>query len=262
MADGRGSGVMDIWASEDEIRKSAHRFMENGGLVTKLHEGMEGFGTIVENAVAQTDFTQGGDTVKKGSWYVAIKPTPEGREAINKGEFEGVSIEGEGTRTLEKSGDETEPTEGFLKKIADYFGISPKAEGDEPSTLHNQEPKEESEMNEEDRKRLETLEKSTEATNTAVKALAGSFEKLVERIDQRAQKRDEEETTSKKDESTPEAVKKSVDELGEQWAEFAGKLDKIEKQVEGLSQGQSSQGSQESDTVKKGSEDPLASLLD
>lgn len=92
--------VDDRWADEDEIRKAAHRFMANKGLVTKMHESMEPYGVIVENAIAHVDFTVGAEVIKQGSWYVAIQPTPEGREAIDKGEFTGVSIEGHAVREL------------------------------------------------------------------------------------------------------------------------------------------------------------------
>lgn len=55
---------------------------------------------MVENAVALADFTVDGETIRKGSWYVAIEPTEEGKAAIEKGEFTGVSIEGFATREL------------------------------------------------------------------------------------------------------------------------------------------------------------------
>ena len=100
---GQGADAPDIedrWESEDEIRKAAHRFMRNGGLVNKLHESLEPYGHLVENAVALEDFTVNGETIRKGSWYIAIEPTSDGREAIDKGEFTGVSIEGTAVREL------------------------------------------------------------------------------------------------------------------------------------------------------------------
>lgn len=96
--------IADRWASEDEIRKAAHRFAKNGGLVTKLHESLAPYGALVENAVALDTFTvdgpDGAQTILKGSWYIAIEPTDEGRAAIDAGEFNGVSIEGVGVRRL------------------------------------------------------------------------------------------------------------------------------------------------------------------
>jgi hypothetical protein len=103
-APGTDQSIEDRWASEDEIRKAAHRFMANGGLVTKMHESLEPFGQLVENAVALANFTVDGETIRKGSWYIAIEPSLEGKLAIERGEFTGVSIEGLATRELvEKS---------------------------------------------------------------------------------------------------------------------------------------------------------------
>ena len=42
--------TFDRWADEDEIRKAAHRFMSNGGLVNKLHESLEPYGQLVGGA--------------------------------------------------------------------------------------------------------------------------------------------------------------------------------------------------------------------
>lgn len=95
-----GPDVEDRWADEAEIRKAAHRFMANGGLVNKMHESLEPYGQLVENAVALADFTVDGETIRKGSWYIAITPSEEGKASIEKGEFTGVSIEGLAVREL------------------------------------------------------------------------------------------------------------------------------------------------------------------
>lgn len=92
--------VMDRWASDDEIAKAAHAFQRSGGLINKMHESLEPYGTLVENAVALADFEVDGQTIKKGSWYVGIEPDEHGWEAIDKGEFTGVSIQGRAVRTL------------------------------------------------------------------------------------------------------------------------------------------------------------------
>jgi hypothetical protein len=121
--------TLDRWADEDEIRKAAHRFMRNGGLVNKLHESLEPYGQLVENAVALDDFTVNGETIAKGSWYIAIAPSDEGRQAIDKGEFTGISIEGMARRELvEKASEDDDhaacdacllhPKKGTLKKGA------------------------------------------------------------------------------------------------------------------------------------------------
>lgn len=88
----------DVWADEDEIRKAAHKFMRNGGLINKLHQDLSPYGQLVENAIAHQDFTVDNATIKKGSWYIAVEPTEEGRRLINDGELGGVSIQGLGQR--------------------------------------------------------------------------------------------------------------------------------------------------------------------
>lgn len=94
---------LDVWESEEEIRKAAHRFMKNGGLVNKMHQDMEPFGELVESAIALDDIRLVGETIKKGSWYVAIEPTDEGKSKIDAGEFTGVSIQGTGQRISKES---------------------------------------------------------------------------------------------------------------------------------------------------------------
>lgn len=92
--------IPDEWADEDEIRKAAHRFMESGALVNAMHKSLDPWGTVVENYVAPADFMVGSETIRKGSWVIAIRPNDAGREAIDKGEFTGISIEGLGRREL------------------------------------------------------------------------------------------------------------------------------------------------------------------
>ena len=89
---------VDVWDSEDEIRKTAHGFLKTGGLINRMHETLEPYGKLVESAVALADFDVNGETIKKGSWYVAVEPTEDGKQAIRDGEFTGISIEGHGDR--------------------------------------------------------------------------------------------------------------------------------------------------------------------
>jgi hypothetical protein len=96
-----GETFEDIWASEDEIRKAAHRFMQNGALVNKMHETLDPYGTVVENFIAQADFEVEGETIKKGSWVVGIATSEEGRKAIDDGTLAGISIQGSGVRVLD-----------------------------------------------------------------------------------------------------------------------------------------------------------------
>ena len=95
--------IRDVWASEDEIRKAAHGFMRNGALINKMHEDFAPYGKLVENAVAPCDMLvegpEGEQTIKKGSWYIGIEPSAEGKAMVEAGEFTGVSIQGSGQRT-------------------------------------------------------------------------------------------------------------------------------------------------------------------
>jgi hypothetical protein len=116
-----GTAVPDRWASEDEIRKACHRFAKNGALINKMHETLDQYGVMVENAIALSDIDVDGETIRKGSWYIAIEPNEHGRDAIESGAFTGVSIEGTGMRTLvEKSSEEDE----LLAKVAEALDCS------------------------------------------------------------------------------------------------------------------------------------------
>jgi hypothetical protein len=93
------SEITDVWKSEDEIRKAAHRFAKNQGYVNAMHGGLAEQGcTVVENAVALADFKVGRHTIKKGSWYIAVEPDDAFRAKVDAGEITGVSIEGSGMR--------------------------------------------------------------------------------------------------------------------------------------------------------------------
>lgn len=109
---GRGgdSSMMDVWASGDEIRKAAHKFMRNGALINKMHETLDPYGQIVENFIAPADFAIESEVIKAGSWVVAIEPTEEGKAKIESGEFTGISIQGSGVRSLEKGQGANAPT--------------------------------------------------------------------------------------------------------------------------------------------------------
>jgi hypothetical protein len=101
--------VPDRWASEDEIRKAAHEFVKGGGLINLMHTSLEPHGQLVESAIALDDFEVNGETIRKGSWYIAFEPNAATRNAIEAGEFSGISIQGTGTRSLvEKAGRFTE----------------------------------------------------------------------------------------------------------------------------------------------------------
>lgn len=116
--------IDDRWLSADEIRKAAHRFMKNGGAITRMHESLEPYGQLVENAVALADFTIDGELIKAGSWYIAIEPNADGKAAIEDGTFGGISIEGTATRTLvEKAASEDHSA------LDDLLLVKPTSEG-------------------------------------------------------------------------------------------------------------------------------------
>lgn len=131
---GADQSIEDRWASEEEIVKACHGFQKSGGLINKMHESLEPYGSLVENAIALADFEIGGQTIRKGSWYVGIEPNTEGWEAIEKGEFTGVSIQGTAMRTLVEKGTPEGSSanerslggveKGFLRKLAEKAGIS------------------------------------------------------------------------------------------------------------------------------------------
>src|SRR5262245_48398531 len=128
------SGTIDVWESEDEIRKAAHRFMANGGIVNAMHEDLDGIGRIVENAIALADFDVGEETIRKGSWYVAIEPSGEGREKVASGEWSAVSIEGFGER-VEKEAEQPAVTATSATPTATTYNVSTTSVTDDATLL-------------------------------------------------------------------------------------------------------------------------------
>jgi hypothetical protein len=251
IADGRGSGIPDVWASEDEIRKAAWRFAENGALVNKMHESLEPYGKVVENAVALSDFTVGEETIRKGSWYVAIKPSPEGREAIEKGEFTGVSIQGTALRHLVE---DKEPVT-VLQKIRDLVGLPA-----ETATLESTSQEDDADMDlTQIENKVDEISKAQGPLTEAVNGLVGTVNNLVERLDGRIKAAEEAE--AKRDEGegapSPKELKKALDDLT---GDLADKLDNIEKGIDALAAGDSSQD-KDPDNVEKSKADPLYSIL-
>lgn len=245
--------VLDVWKSEDEIRRAAHKFMQNGALVNKLHETMDPFGTIVENYIAPMDFVVDNEVIRKGSWVVAIKPTEEGKASIEAGEFEGVSIQGTGSRevakqsetdkgaTLEVKMDAAERT-NFLKGFAKLLGASTddiETQGDTGVA------------DEKTEQRLGALEQSLTQTNEVLTKAAEAINKLGEKVDGVSQK------LSKADESEDPAA-----DIFTRLDEFAQGLDGIRSDVESLAKGYSTQpeGEPTNGKVNK-SDNPLAGIL-
>lgn len=85
--------------SESEIRKACHRFMMTSQRIGKEHNG-PAKADIIESYIAPVDFSCNGQTVRKGSWIMAVKiHDPELWAAVKKGDITGFSIAGTGTRT-------------------------------------------------------------------------------------------------------------------------------------------------------------------
>ena len=85
--------------SRDEIEKACHKFMLTSQKIGKEHEG-PAKADIIESYIAPMDFTCGGQTVRKGSWVMAVKiHDPELWAAVKNGDITGFSIAGTGDRT-------------------------------------------------------------------------------------------------------------------------------------------------------------------
>ena len=180
VGDGAGSGVEDQWRDPEEIRKAAHYFAKSDKLITGLHDTVEPYGTLVENAVALADFevldpSGVKQVIRKGSWYVGIEPTAAGRKAIDDGSFTGLSLEGTGVREpveLAKSEDEKRT---IWNKLGEALGLTPAESLRKGSdTLTNDTSGEEKTVADTDKNTeklssdVEELKKSTGAATTAI----------------------------------------------------------------------------------------------
>lgn len=95
----------DVYSAE-EIRKAAHWWMENGGLLDLQHNWKPLAGDqvrVLETYLAPVEFNLGdGDksaTIKKGSWLLGIRVLDDDLwEQIKQGSFGAYSIGGEGLR--------------------------------------------------------------------------------------------------------------------------------------------------------------------
>ncbi len=89
--------------SADEVRKAAHRFMENyGQLGTQHTDIVTGKLKILESYVAPVAFAVGEQQVKAGTWLLGIRAVDDGLwTAIKSGDYTGFSIGGTALRTPE-----------------------------------------------------------------------------------------------------------------------------------------------------------------
>ena len=91
--------------SAEEIEKACHRYMENSRVIGEQH--MKKLDAIpVECAIARTDFEEGGQVIKKGSWYMCtlIKSREKWesiKNSLENGGKDGYSIGAYGQRKEE-----------------------------------------------------------------------------------------------------------------------------------------------------------------
>ncbi len=90
----------DIY-SADEIRKSAHLFMQDFGNIGLQHEGhINDKAKILESYVAPAQFILNDQIIKKGTWMLGARILDDDLwQAIKKGEITGWSIGGSAVRT-------------------------------------------------------------------------------------------------------------------------------------------------------------------
>ncbi len=87
------------YATEEEIRKAAYSFMENGQSYLVMHKGVTADVCVLESYLAPVDFELGGETVKKGSWVLTSRINDAEMWAdIKSGEFTGYSMGGTSER--------------------------------------------------------------------------------------------------------------------------------------------------------------------
>lgn len=277
-------GKTDAWASPDEIRAAAHRFMKNGGLINRQHEDLMPYGQLVENFIAPVDMTIGDELIKAGSWCVGIEPTDEGRRLIDAGEWDGVSYQGDGFRTPMEKGSDAAPGATYgkcsscggktkrgaktctncgkstsLKKESGTLGevkaeerttlqkirdLLTGAEPEETDTLNREEP---DEMNDAERAQLEKVEglESQLTDLTKEDGRLSSIESTLEEIKGRLPEPDKDPVEER------EELQKAMEKLEADHEELNAKLEK-------LGEGESNQDRKPDDLQKK--DDPEAAL--
>ena len=82
--------------SAEEVRKAAHRFMEEFGSLGVMHQlPADGQVKILESYLAPTDFIVGQTAVRKGTWILAVRIVSDDLwQQVQKGELTGFSVGG------------------------------------------------------------------------------------------------------------------------------------------------------------------------
>ena len=235
VGDGQGSGIEDQWRDEDEIRKAAHFFAKSDRLITGLHDTVEPYGALVENAVALADFEVMDpmgvkQTIRKGSWYVGIEPSEAGRKAIDAGEFTGISLEGTGLREpVELAKASEEEKQSIWRKLGEALGVPLR---EDTGRLNDDTSREETvtvdttKQDEALAGEVAEIKKQTGAATVAITELSGIVKGLVERFEMKEKKEKEEEK-----EPTPADLKKSIDELAKHRRLQAGRVRRRHRQA-------------------------------
>lgn len=87
----------DVW-TEEVIRDAAHSYLKQSRLINYMHQDFNSVGELVESAIAPADMHVGGETIAKGSWFIAIEPNEHMKKMIKTGDITGVSVQGSSAR--------------------------------------------------------------------------------------------------------------------------------------------------------------------
>ena len=98
----------DVMTAED-IEKAAYDWMERSQAGGHMHAEVVEGAKVVESYIAPCDIpvetAEGPETIRKGSWVLAMRWPPEIWESIQKGDLTGYSVGGTGVRLeIEKHG--------------------------------------------------------------------------------------------------------------------------------------------------------------
>lgn len=123
------------FTTKEEIEKAAYEFMKNLNLhnVDKDHDFQKRDAFVCESWIVRKDDPLFPDE-KEGSWAVGIKlESEELKEAVQKGEIQGISMAGEAVR--EKVEKQDEPERTFIEKMVEAIKKAFKPENKETKEI-------------------------------------------------------------------------------------------------------------------------------
>lgn len=83
------------WASPEQIEQAAHQFLADFGRTNVEHADEAPGVRVVESYIAPADIQLGEQTIRKGSWVVAVKvANNEVWRMVESGELTGFSMQG------------------------------------------------------------------------------------------------------------------------------------------------------------------------